>query len=90
MPKQQLEPGSSGAFTADGGRTLGVVVEKKGCEQVHASLAEQTKQRVVMVVTSKDTSKAGTMCPMHIANVPVTVTLDAPLADRQVVVKQQH
>lgn len=90
VASKQLAPGSSGVFTTDGGRALGIVVEKKGCEKVDARLAEQTTQRVVMVVTTKDISKPGAMCPMHIANVPVTVTLDAPLGDRTVRVEQQH
>ncbi|MGH3440071.1 MAG: hypothetical protein ACRDRN_26955 [Sciscionella sp.] len=91
VPAGKVDDGrrSAPVWTTDGGRTLGTTVEKKGCETVRAAIPEQSASRVVMVVTTTDTAKRGQMCPMYIANVPVTAHLAAPLGNRTVVLQMR-
>lgn len=94
MPSGQVQGqagkhGSQRVFTADGGHTLGLVVEQQGCEKVDAALTGTSAAQVVVTVTRTDTAKPGAMCPMYITLKRVTVHLDEPLGDRTVVLHKK-
>jgi hypothetical protein len=70
------------------GSTLGAYGQAGGCIEATADLVEQTARRVVIRITEATTS-AGP-CTMEIRYPPLTVTLDAPLAERTVVLQRRQ
>jgi hypothetical protein len=71
-------------WTEGDGRTLGVIGQEGGCSKASLEVAEQspTAVRVVLVETMPTKQE---MCTMDIRFPPLTVNLDAPLAERPVV-----
>ncbi|MFB9430801.1 hypothetical protein [Streptoalloteichus tenebrarius] len=70
------------------GKTLGAYGQEGGCGRVDAKVTEQTPQRVRILFT--ETVPTSGPCTMDLRYPPRTVTLDAPLGDRQVVLLQQR
>ena len=71
---------------AQGGKVVVIQAEEGGCDKLSASAGEQTVQQAVVVVT---VTKAphGQMCPMHIRDISLPVTLDQPLGGRKLVLR---
>lgn len=82
-----LPPGYPHDLTlAEGGKVVVIQAEEGGCDKVGARAGEQTAQQAVVVVT---VTKAphGQMCPMHIREISLPVTLDQPLGGRKLVLR---
>lgn len=82
-----LPPGYPHDLTlAQGGKVVVIQAEEGGCDKVGARAGEQTAQQAVVVVT---VTKAphGQMCPMHIREISLPVTLDQPLGGRKLVLR---
>ncbi|MEC3974778.1 hypothetical protein [Amycolatopsis sp. H20-H5] len=73
--------------SANGGAVLDLHAEEGGCLKVSAAAGEQNEKQVVVLVTQTNGPK-GQMCAMHIREVVVPVTLNAPLGQRTVVLRQ--
>ncbi|WP_200797459.1 hypothetical protein [Streptoalloteichus hindustanus] len=71
------------------GRTLGAYGQEGGCGRVEAKVTEQTAQRVRILFT-ETTPTGAQQCTMDLRYPPKTVTLDAPLGDRAVVLQEQR
>jgi hypothetical protein len=76
-------------WTEDEGRTVGVVAQEGGCGKASVEVPEQTDEQVVvlMVETQPAQPKA---CTMDLRYPKITAELDAPLADRTVVLKTEQ
>jgi hypothetical protein len=73
------------SMTADG-KTLSTPIEWGGCESRPQFIAmSQDSTKVVVEVKTTTRSGAGIMCPDHIVEDVVTLTLNAPLGGRQLV-----
>jgi hypothetical protein len=73
-------------WTEGDGTTIGVFGQAGGCTEATAEMAEQTTERVIVVITETTTSTGP--CTMEILYPPLTVKLDAPLGDRTVVLER--
>ena len=74
-------------WTEGDGRTVGATGQEGGCTQVHSELREQTSQHVRIAFVEVTTSPGP--CTMDLRYRPLTVQLDAPLAQRTVVLERQ-
>jgi hypothetical protein len=76
-------------WTADDGKTVGVVAQEGGCGKASVEVPEQTEAQVVilMVETVPTTSQ---MCTMDLRYPKLTAELDAPLGERTVVLKTEQ
>jgi hypothetical protein len=76
--------------TADG-RTLQVIGQAGGCKVATAEVTAQAADSVlVTLVTTYYPPAGGGVCTQEIRDVPLTVALDAPLADRRVVLEARQ
>lgn len=95
VPAQQIEAEALPegypveAWTADGGTTIGLGAQEGGCGKASAEVAEQTADKVVVILVETTPEKAE-MCTMDIRFVKVTAQLDEPLGDREVVLKSEQ
>lgn len=72
--------------SSNGGTVLSLLTEEGGCAHMSAApVAQDAKQVVVNFTRTK--AQAGQMCPQYIRDVTISVTLDAPLAQRTLVLK---
>lgn len=71
-------------WTEGDGRTVGVIGQEGGCTKASLEVTEQSPT-VVRIVLVETTPVKQEMCTMDIRFPPLTVNLDAPLAERQVV-----
>lgn len=74
-------------WTESEGRTVGAIGREGGCTQVHSELREQTSQHIRLVFVEVTTSPGP--CTMDLRFRPLTVRLDAALAERTVVLERQ-
>ena len=74
-------------WTEGDGSTIGAYGQAGGCTEASAQVIEQNAQRVVMRITETTTSSGP--CTMELRFPPLTVKLDAPLADRTVVLQRE-
>jgi hypothetical protein len=77
------------AWTTGDGRTVGTYAQEGGCGRSEAKPTAQTDQQVtilLMEVIPKPDSR--TMCTMDIRYPKVSVTLDAPLGERRIVLER--
>lgn len=72
--------------SSNGGTVLSMQAEESGCAHVAAAPVAQTATQVVVNLTQTK-AQTGRMCPQYIRNVTISVTLDAPLAQRTLVLK---
>ncbi|MFD9741078.1 hypothetical protein [Umezawaea sp. NPDC059074] len=76
--------------TSDG-KTLLVVGQAGGCKTASAEVtAEAADQISITLVTTYYAPSGGTVCTQEIRDVPLTVTLKAPLADRRIVLEARQ
>lgn len=71
---------------SNGDTVLSITAEEGGCGHISAAAVEQTARRVVVQLT-QTRGQADQMCPMHVRDITVTVTLSAPLGRRTVVLE---
>lgn len=71
-----------------GGRQVTFQVGQSGCQHVTGQVAAQTAKAVTIDVVVTTNARSGQMCPMIVREVPVTVTLAAPLGDRTLTFEQ--
>lgn len=64
------------------GRQVMFQVGQSGCQHVTGQVAAQTAKAVTIDVVVTTNARSGQMCPMIVREVPVTVTLAAPLGGR--------
>jgi hypothetical protein len=76
-------------YTGKDGKLLSVKAEEGGCGHAVATLMEQSAQRVVIDL-SETPGQPGQMCTMDIRYPVVSVTLDAPLGNRTVVLHKEQ
>ncbi|MGH4026367.1 MAG: hypothetical protein ACRDRV_17470 [Pseudonocardiaceae bacterium] len=74
-------------WTEGDGRTVGATGQEGGCTQVHSELREQTSQHVRIAFVEVTTSPGP--CTMELRYRPLTVRLDAALAERTVMLERQ-
>jgi len=76
-------------WTEGGGNRIGLVAQEGGCSKASVEIAQQTDQQVALnlVETSPATQQ---MCTMDIRYPSFTVTLNATLGDRTVVLTYQQ
>ncbi|HEX3650661.1 MAG TPA: hypothetical protein VHV49_19730 [Pseudonocardiaceae bacterium] len=70
------------------GRKVMFSVGQAGCQDVSGQVTAQTATAVTVNVVTTTTNHAGEVCPMIVREVPVTVTLAAPLGSRTLVFGQ--
>jgi hypothetical protein len=63
-------------------------VGQSGCQHVTGQVAAQTAKAVTVEVITTNTSRAGQVCPMIVREVPISVSLAAPLGGRVLVFQQ--
>jgi hypothetical protein len=76
-------------WTEGDGSVLGVIAQEAGCGKASVEIAEQNAQ-VVKLVLVETTPVDQQVCTMDIRYPPLTVKLDAPLADRTVVLSTRQ
>lgn len=76
-------------WTADDGTTVGAVAQEGGCGKASAEVAQQSGEQVVITLV-ETTPKKAEMCTMDIRYQKLTVELDQPLGDREVVLKSEQ
>jgi hypothetical protein len=72
------------------GKTLYVRGEEGGCSRLSAEVREQSAQRVAVNLVQTRSTPKGQMCAMIIRYPVVSVPLDEPLGQRQVVVSAEN
>lgn len=76
------------AWTSADGRTLRVIGLAGGCRTASAEVTAQAADQVLItLVTTYHPPAEGTACTQELRDVPLDVTLDAPLGDRRVVLE---
>ncbi|EHK82707.1 hypothetical protein ACQPZU_14115 [Saccharomonospora azurea] len=75
---------------SDKGHTLTVVAQEGGCTKASAELAEETGERVTVTLIESKPADKNVMCTMDMRYPPLTVELDAPLGDREVVLDHEQ
>ncbi|MGX7826807.1 hypothetical protein ACTG9Q_17105 [Actinokineospora sp. 24-640] len=76
-------------WTADDGTTVGAVAQEGGCGKASAEVTGQSGEQVVITLV-ETTPKKAEMCTMDIRYQKLTVELDQPLGDREVVLKSEQ
>ena len=82
--KSQVQVGSDG-------RTLMVIGQAGGCKTASAEVtAEAADQISITLVTTYYAPNGGTVCTQEIRDVPLNVTLAAPLGERKIVLESRQ
>lgn len=76
-------------WTEGDGSVLGVIAQEAGCGKASVEVAEQNAEAVKLVLV-ETTPSDQPVCTMDIRFPPLTVKLDAPLGDRQVVLSTRQ
>jgi hypothetical protein len=76
-------------WTQDDGRAVGVVAQEGGCGRASVELPEQTDTQVTVLMIETVPAKP-TNCTMDLRYPKITVELDEPLGDRQIVLKTEQ
>jgi hypothetical protein len=76
-------------WTEDDGLSIGVVAQEGGCGKASVEIPEQTDKQVVVLLVETQPAEPKT-CTMDLRYPKITTELDAPLADRTVVLKSEQ
>ncbi|PPK62191.1 hypothetical protein V5P93_006000 [Actinokineospora auranticolor] len=76
-------------WTEDSGTTVGAVAQEGGCGKASAEVADQTAAHVVVTLVETTPAKPQ-QCTMDLRFPRLTVQLDQPLGQRQVVLKSEQ
>ncbi|MFC4080955.1 hypothetical protein [Amycolatopsis samaneae] len=93
LPATQVDSSGMGdgyprpVAAGDGGKTLYVQEEQRGCDQVDARVTEQDDRQVVVLVTVVRAARSQ-ICPDHVREISLPVTLTAPIGPRKVVLRR--
>lgn len=91
IPPEGMDPATIAVWTTGDGRTVGTYAQEGGCGRSEAKIAGQTDDRVTITlleITPGPNNKR--VCTMDIRYPEVTVTLDAPLGARKVVLQRNQ
>ncbi|MCE7000885.1 hypothetical protein LZG04_39625 [Saccharothrix sp. S26] len=92
VPPTQVDSGALGfqeqAWTSADGRTIRVIGSEGGCDRVRAEITAQSGDQVLITLVT--TKYKATVCTADIRNVPLNVTLDAPLGSRRITVEARE
>ncbi|GGP40467.1 hypothetical protein [Saccharothrix coeruleofusca] len=73
------------------GRTLQVIGLTGGCKNASAEVTAQSGDSVLItLVSTYYPPEGGGMCSQELRDIPLTVTLDAPLGDRRVILEARE
>jgi hypothetical protein len=78
------------AWTSSDGRTLQVVGLGGGCKTASAEVTAQSADQVQITLVTTYYPPEGGVCTQEVHDVPLNVTLDAPLGDRRVVLEARE
>ncbi len=79
------------AWTSSDGRTVQVVGVAGGCKTASAEVTAQSADQVsITLVTTYYPPAEGVMCTQELRDVPLNVTLDAPLGSRRIVLESRE
>ena len=76
-------------WTEGDGSRVGVVAQEGGCSKASVEVTEQKPERVVLTLVESNPAKPQ-MCTMDLRYPSFTVTLNAPLAERPLVLKHEQ
>ncbi|MFD9887789.1 hypothetical protein ACFWY9_00505 [Amycolatopsis sp. NPDC059027] len=92
LPATQVDSSGMGdgyarpVAAADGGKTLFVQEEQRGCDQLDAKATEQDDRQVVVLITVIRAARSQ-VCPDHVKEITLPVPLTAPIGARKVVLR---
>jgi hypothetical protein len=72
------------------GRTLRVIGIAGGCKRASAEVAAQAADQVRITLVTTYYPPSGGVCTQELYDVPLNVTLDAPLGDRRIVLESRE
>ncbi|WP_197319224.1 hypothetical protein [Saccharomonospora sp. NB11] len=75
---------------SDEGHTLTVVAQEGGCTKVSAEATEQTEKTVTVTLVESKPADKNVMCTMDMRYPPLTVELDEPLGEREIVLAYEQ
>ena len=75
---------------ANDGRTLQVIGQAGGCKTAGAEVTAQSADQVLITLVTTYYAPNGGVCTQELRDVPLNVTLDAPLGDRRVVLEARQ
>ncbi|WP_447006469.1 hypothetical protein ACRAKI_08320 [Saccharothrix isguenensis] len=79
------------AWTSEDGRTVQVVGVAGGCKTASAEVTAQSGDQVLItLVTTYYAPPEGSLCTQELRDVPLNVTLDAPLGSRRLVLESRE
>ncbi|WP_158840146.1 hypothetical protein [Saccharothrix deserti] len=79
------------AWTSSDGRTVQVIGLAGGCKTASAEVAAQSGDQVLItLVTTYHPPPGGGLCTQELRDVPINVTLDAPLGSRRLVLEARE
>jgi uncharacterized protein YceK len=79
------------AWTSEDGRTVQVVGVTGGCKTASAEVTAQSGDQVLItLVTTHYDPPEGRLCTQELRDVPLNVTLDAPLGSRRLVLESRQ
>ncbi|MCS7476635.1 hypothetical protein ACFFQW_27760 [Umezawaea endophytica] len=81
--KSQVQVGSDG-------RTLGVIGQAGGCKTASAEVTAESPDQVLITLVTTYYAPNGGVCTQEIRDVPLTVTLASPLAERKIVLESRQ
>lgn len=76
-------------WTMDDGRAVGVVAQEGGCGKASVEVPEQSASAVVLLLVETQPAEPQA-CTMDLRYPKITVDLDEPLGDRQVVLRAEQ
>lgn len=75
---------------ANDGKTLQVIGQAGGCKTASAEVTAQSADQVLITLVTTYYAPNGGVCTQELRDVPLNVTLDAPLGDRRVVLEARQ
>ncbi|MFE0026466.1 hypothetical protein [Amycolatopsis sp. NPDC059021] len=92
LPATQVDSSGMGdgyarpVAAADGGKTLYIQEEQRGCDQLDARATEQDDRQVVVLIMVIRAARSQ-VCPDHVKEITLPVPLTAPIGARKVVLR---
>ncbi|GLZ34125.1 hypothetical protein Lesp02_63120 [Lentzea sp. NBRC 105346] len=96
VPREKVDAGSLSdtyrrdAFVFNDGRDVQVWGVAGGCKEAKAEVTGQSAEVVQVTLVTITRQPSGTVCTQELKQVPLTVHLDAPLGDRQLVLEARE
>lgn len=96
VPRERVDAGSLSdtyrreAYVFNDGRAVEVFGLAGGCKEAKAEVTGQSAEVVQITLVTITRQPSGTMCTQELRQVPLTVTLSAPLGDRRLVLESRE